>query len=160
MSVQSRVTLAAVARQARVSLATASKVLNGRDGVGTDTRHRVEAILADVGYIAQGAARSTGDVPLTGASLMILVQSVIDPYTSAVIAGVLNEADVLGTNVVIRQLHQVGRQHPTGWAHLGMAVATAAIGLTVAVGWSRRCCCWRSCCAGSGSVSRRPRNPR
>ena len=46
---------------------------------------------------------------------MILVQSVIDPYTSAVIAGVLNEADVLGTNVVIRQLHQVGRQHPTGW---------------------------------------------
>jgi DNA-binding LacI/PurR family transcriptional regulator len=61
MSVQSRVTLAAVARQARVSLATASKVLNGRVGVGTDTRHRVEAILADVGYIAQGAP----DPPVT-----------------------------------------------------------------------------------------------
>ena len=53
VSLRSRVTLAAVARQAGVSLATASKVLNGRDGVGTDTRQRVEATLIEVGYVAQ-----------------------------------------------------------------------------------------------------------
>ena len=115
-TVQSRVTLAAVARQAGVSLATASKVLNGRDGVGADTRQRVSAILTEVGYVAQGATRFTTDVPLTGASLVILVDSVLDPYTSAVLAGVLDEADVLGTNVVIRQLHQLSRQNPTEWA--------------------------------------------
>jgi DNA-binding LacI/PurR family transcriptional regulator len=107
--------LSAVARQAGVSLATASKVLNNREGVGADTRQRVEAILAEVGYVAQGAARFSGVVPLTGSSLTILVDSVADPYTSVVLGGVLDEADALGISVLIRQLHQRGRQTATEW---------------------------------------------
>ncbi|MEV6958129.1 LacI family DNA-binding transcriptional regulator [Streptomyces sp. NPDC051207] len=55
-----RVTLAAVAKEAGVSLATVSKVLNGRSDVSDATRARVEGILDTHGYRrrAQGASRS------------------------------------------------------------------------------------------------------
>ncbi len=42
--------MAAVARLAGVSAPTVSKVLNGRSGVATDTRLRVEAVLREQGY--------------------------------------------------------------------------------------------------------------
>ncbi|WP_405093780.1 substrate-binding domain-containing protein [Micromonospora sp. NBC_01392] len=43
-------TVAAVARITGVSAATVSKVLNGRPGVASQTRHRVEAALREHGY--------------------------------------------------------------------------------------------------------------
>jgi LacI family xylobiose transport system transcriptional regulator len=43
-------TVAAVAKLAGVSTATVSKVLNGQTGVGSATRHRVEALLLEHGY--------------------------------------------------------------------------------------------------------------
>jgi len=43
-------TVATIARLAGVSPATVSKVLNGRAGVATDTRTRVEELLRDKGY--------------------------------------------------------------------------------------------------------------
>ncbi|MDR0283487.1 MAG: LacI family transcriptional regulator [Propionibacteriaceae bacterium] len=46
----SRTTLAAVARQTGVSLATVSKVLNGRDGVSAATRQRVGESIRTLGY--------------------------------------------------------------------------------------------------------------
>ena len=42
--------MATIAELAGVSAPTASKVLNGREGVGRDTRERVEALLRDHGY--------------------------------------------------------------------------------------------------------------
>ncbi|HET8895980.1 MAG TPA: LacI family DNA-binding transcriptional regulator, partial [Protaetiibacter sp.] len=46
-----RVTLAQVADEAGVSLSTISKVLNGRPDVSAATRGRVEALLAEHGYL-------------------------------------------------------------------------------------------------------------
>jgi LacI family xylobiose transport system transcriptional regulator len=43
-------TVASIARLAGVSSPTVSKVLNGRSGVATDTRRRVEALLLEHGY--------------------------------------------------------------------------------------------------------------
>src|SRR5688572_1441873 len=43
-------TVATIARLAGVSPATVSKVLNGRAGVSTDTRLRVEELLREQGY--------------------------------------------------------------------------------------------------------------
>jgi LacI family transcriptional regulator len=77
----SRVTLSAVARHAGVSLATASKVLNRRDGVGSETRLRVEAVMNEVGYVPPGA-RTPGEVPFGGATLTVLVDSLLNLYTS------------------------------------------------------------------------------
>ena len=42
-----RATLSAVAEAAEVSVATVSKVLNGRSGVSDETRRRIESLLQD-----------------------------------------------------------------------------------------------------------------
>src|SRR5690606_20142835 len=47
---QSRVTLTEVARAAGVSLATASKVMNGRGEVRAQTRAQVAAVAREMGY--------------------------------------------------------------------------------------------------------------
>jgi LacI family xylobiose transport system transcriptional regulator len=51
--------VAAIAELAGVSPPTVSKVLNGRAGVGEETRRRVEALLRDHGYRRSAPARST-----------------------------------------------------------------------------------------------------
>src|SRR5262245_34319737 len=43
-------TVASIARLAGVSSPTVSKVLNGRSGVASDTRRRVEELLVEHGY--------------------------------------------------------------------------------------------------------------
>ena len=47
---KTKASLAAVAARARVSLATASKVANGRPDVAAATRERVERAISDLGY--------------------------------------------------------------------------------------------------------------
>ncbi len=54
-----RVTLAAIADEAGVSLATISKVLNGRPDVAPSTRQRIEGLLAGHGYQRRGPAGGT-----------------------------------------------------------------------------------------------------
>lgn len=49
--VRERTTLAAVARATGLSLATVSKVLNGRAGISDENRRKVEAALLDHGYV-------------------------------------------------------------------------------------------------------------
>ncbi|UYN83189.1 MAG: LacI family DNA-binding transcriptional regulator [Microcella sp.] len=56
---ETRVTLADVAAEAGVSLATISKVLNGRPDVSPPTRARVEQLLAHHGYQRRNGATST-----------------------------------------------------------------------------------------------------
>ena len=50
MATDARVTLAEIAAEAGVSLATVSKVLNGRTDVSASTRARLEEDLARHGY--------------------------------------------------------------------------------------------------------------
>jgi LacI family xylobiose transport system transcriptional regulator len=52
------VTLDAVAREAAVSLATASKVLNDKPGVSPQTRERVAEVLQKRGYTKRGTAQT------------------------------------------------------------------------------------------------------
>lgn len=53
-----RLTMAAVAAAARVSMMTVSRVLNGHPGVAPDTRARVERAIADSGFVRNRAARA------------------------------------------------------------------------------------------------------
>lgn len=53
-----RVTITDVAREAGVSVATVSKVLNGRDGVAATTMLRVQGVIADLGYESSLVATS------------------------------------------------------------------------------------------------------
>jgi len=91
----SRVTIREVAEQAGVSIATVSRVLNGRDDVAPETRELVSQIIRDRGYIANRSARglSAGRTGLIG----VLVPLVYPVYFSAILAGAseaLHERDL------------------------------------------------------------------
>lgn len=91
-----RVTLAALADEAGVSLSTISKVLNGRADVAPATRARVEALLAERGY-----ARRTG----AGAARTPLIELVFHELESIwsmeIIAGVEKVAKENGLSVAL-----------------------------------------------------------
>ena len=91
-----RVTLAAVADEAGVSLSTISKVLNGRSDVSAATRTRVEALLAERGYQRRvGRADAKSD-------LIELVFHELDPiWSMELIEGVESVAKTHGLSVVL-----------------------------------------------------------
>ncbi|HEY2543167.1 MAG TPA: LacI family DNA-binding transcriptional regulator [Gaiellaceae bacterium] len=80
-----RVTIREVADEAGVSIATVSRVLNGRDDVAPETRELVSRIIQERGYIANRSARglSAGRTGLVG----VLVPLVFPVYFSAILSG-------------------------------------------------------------------------
>lgn len=93
-------TLHDVARAAGVSLATASRVLNGSTRHVAETyRERVEASAAELGYTAnlsaQATARGTSEI------IALLVADIADPYFAQIAAGVARGADEAGLVMTI-----------------------------------------------------------
>jgi LacI family transcriptional regulator len=118
------VTLNDVAREAGVSLATASRVLNGSARrVADGYRERVQAAAARLGYTANLSAQATARG--TAAIVALLVSDIADPYFGQIAAGVAKAADEAGLVVTIavtdrspdreaRHLHALRGQRPRG----------------------------------------------
>jgi LacI family xylobiose transport system transcriptional regulator len=77
-----RATLSEVASLADVSVSTVSKVLNGRAGVSSETRERIEALLQNHQYNRRASRRSVA--PL----LDVLCYEIDSPFASEVLASV------------------------------------------------------------------------
>jgi LacI family transcriptional regulator len=92
-----RVTMAEVAAAAEVSVATVSKVLNGRADVASDTRRRVEAVLAASGYDPR---RRKPERPW----LIDLVFSELGPYATEIIRGAEEAANAYGCRITVSAL--------------------------------------------------------
>jgi LacI family transcriptional regulator len=93
-------TLEDVADAAGVSLATASRVLNGSARVvGEPHRRRVEEAAARLGYTANLSAQATARG--TSAVVALLVADIVDPYFGLIAAGVARGADEAGLIVTI-----------------------------------------------------------
>jgi LacI family transcriptional regulator len=110
-----RVTLARVAEEAGVSVATASKVINGRGGVGAETRRTIEDIADRLGYVSIGERER----PVRGTReplIEVIVDSLRSPYTLALLSGAVAGADIAETAIVVRSLSAVDRQTPLKWA--------------------------------------------
>jgi LacI family transcriptional regulator len=95
-----QVTLVEIARASGVSLATASRVLNGSSRRVSDSlREQVLAAARELGYLpnasAQALARAT--TSLVG----LIVHDITDPYFSSIAAGVTRVADEAGLVVVL-----------------------------------------------------------
>ncbi len=93
-------TLHDVAREAGVSLATASRVLNGSERkVAESFRERVEAAAKALGYTANVSAQATarGTSPV----IALLVADIADPYFGLLASGVARGADEHGLVVTI-----------------------------------------------------------
>lgn len=90
-----RTTLAMLAEEAGVSLATVSKVLNGHTDVAPATRQRVESLLDERAYRRRGTA-------VKGSTLLELVFSdLANPWGSEIMAGVQEVAHQAGMSVVL-----------------------------------------------------------
>ena len=97
MDAPRRVTLAALAEEAQVSLATASKVLNGRSDVAPATRARVEALLDAHGYRRRGAAKTTSRL------VELVFHELQSAWSIEIIRGVEEVAGAQGMSVALTQ---------------------------------------------------------
>lgn len=93
-------TLNDVAREAGVSLATASRVLNGSTRrVAENYRDRVVEVAARLGYTPNLPAQATARG--TSAMVALLVADIADPYFGEIASGVARGADEAGLIVTI-----------------------------------------------------------
>ncbi|TNC21157.1 LacI family DNA-binding transcriptional regulator [Amycolatopsis alkalitolerans] len=99
MITRSHVTLEDVARVADVSLATASRVLNGTTSVRDDLRDRVLAAAADLDYTPNVHAQALAGV--SRQVIGVVCHDAGDPYFASVIRGVLRVADHNGLLVML-----------------------------------------------------------
>ncbi|MEV5342008.1 substrate-binding domain-containing protein [Streptomyces sp. NPDC052676] len=90
-------TLAVVAREAGVSVPTASKVVNGREDVAPETRRRVTEALDRLGYVR----RPRFDPARTPGMVDLVVQSLADSRSGAVLHGAEEAAHDAGLDVVV-----------------------------------------------------------
>jgi LacI family transcriptional regulator len=95
-----QVTLAEVARQAGVSLATASRVLNGSTRqVSEELSDRVLRTAEQLGYVPNASAQA---LARNSSSLVgLVVHDITDPYFSCIAAGVTRVAEEAGLVVVL-----------------------------------------------------------
>src|SRR5689334_16620517 len=104
-----RPTIRDIAGLAGVSIATVSRVLNGRPDVSSDTREAVLRVVREHGYSANRSARSlsAGRTGLVGVTLP-MVQGTFFSYILSGIAEALYEQDMRA--VVCPTLHEHDRE--------------------------------------------------
>ncbi|MFC3996316.1 LacI family DNA-binding transcriptional regulator [Nocardiopsis sediminis] len=94
------VTLEQVARHAGVSLATASRVLNGSTRqVGKKLRERVTTSAHELGYLANASAQTLARN--TSSLVGLIVHDIADPYFSSIASGVTRAAEDEGLIVIL-----------------------------------------------------------
>jgi DNA-binding LacI/PurR family transcriptional regulator len=102
MSQVQRPTIADVARRAGVTKAAVSFALNGQPGVSDQTRERILAIAADIGFQRSSAARALSD-GRAGAFGLVIDRPArllgIEPYFMQLISGM--QAELSGNHVTL-----------------------------------------------------------
>jgi LacI family transcriptional regulator, galactose operon repressor len=93
------VTLQDVARQAEVSLATASRVLNGTAQVRSDLRERVLAAAAELAYTPNAHAQALASA--SSQVIGVICHDVSDPYFATIARGVMRAAAEHGLLVML-----------------------------------------------------------
>ena len=97
-----RVTIYDVAREANVSLATVSRVINGSNVVKAPTRERVENAVEKLGYkpnaIAQGLALQKTT------TIGLVVPEASFTYTGQIINGLIDVAKIYNYNIMLHTI--------------------------------------------------------
>lgn len=93
-----RVTLAAIAASAGVSVATVSKVLNGRTDVSPSTRSLVRSLLTEHGYVRPSSRRHPAE---TATIVELRLAGELCAYTTEIIKGAIEAGGATGATVVI-----------------------------------------------------------
>ncbi|HTW12617.1 MAG TPA: LacI family DNA-binding transcriptional regulator [Solirubrobacteraceae bacterium] len=102
-----RITLAEIAEAANLSLATVSKVLNGRTDVSPATRSRVEQLLNDHGYLRRSPSSGTGVAKM----LELVFHELDSDFAIEIIRGVERVTRASGISLI---LTESGDRHTPG----------------------------------------------
>ncbi|WP_330286514.1 LacI family DNA-binding transcriptional regulator [Streptomyces sp. NBC_00576] len=92
-----RTTLTGIAEAAGVSVATVSKVVNGRSDVSPETRARVERLLVEHDYVARGPGGAQAPVR----TIDLTFDKLVNPNNLVITQGVTEAAAEAGVDVVI-----------------------------------------------------------
>jgi LacI family transcriptional regulator len=103
-----RPTIFDVARVSGVSYSTVSRVVNGHANVRSDTRARVQAAMAELGYVAHVMARAlaSGRTQTIG----LLARGIDNPFFTAVIKGVDQEVSQADYDLLLCTTHSRNEQ--------------------------------------------------
>jgi LacI family transcriptional regulator len=112
-----RATISVVAEDAGVSVATVSKVVNGRTGVSRETRERVQEAVHRLGYVSFGERQSgIADTREATIELVVSPPDVSNPYLSTFLGGALQAATRLNAALLLRDVATIREQDPLEWA--------------------------------------------
>ncbi|TRO58283.1 LacI family DNA-binding transcriptional regulator [Streptomyces sp. IB201691-2A2] len=92
-----RTTLTGIAEAAGVSVATVSKVVNGRSDVSPETRARIERLLVERDYVARGPGGAQSPVR----TIDLTFDQLVNPNNLVITQGVTEAAAEAGVDVVI-----------------------------------------------------------
>jgi LacI family transcriptional regulator, galactose operon repressor len=95
------VLLSDVAAAAGVSLATASRALNGQAGVGVQLAEKVREVARDLGYVANLHARQLAGG--TTSVIGLIVHEIDDPFFTEIAGGIVRSA--LAENLMVQVSH-------------------------------------------------------
>ena len=118
-------TLAVVAREAGVSVATASKVLNGREAVSPGTRRRVQDVLDRLGYVR----RPRFDAARPPVTVDVVVHGLNNSRTAELLHGVERAAHEAGFDIVVSAAltRERGGRPERGWLDRAAARGSAGV---------------------------------
>jgi LacI family transcriptional regulator, galactose operon repressor len=119
-----RPTLATIAESAGVSVATVSKVLNGRADVAAATRARVAELLAEHHYVGPRTGSRTGAQPI----VELVFDDDLNAYATEIVQGMFDAASGAGAVVAVsvRGRHSVAGP-PAAWARELLATGREAV---------------------------------
>jgi len=105
------VTIREVAAQAGVSVATVSKVINGRYGVAADTMARVNAVINDLGYQASLVAQSLRNHRTNVIGILV---ADLEPFSAELLKGAADAIRGSGFEMVVYSAGGLADDH-VGW---------------------------------------------
>ena len=111
MDPTSRATIRDVAAQAGVSVATVSKVINGRYGVSAATHARVQAVIEDLGYEASLVARSLRNHRTNVIGILV---ADLEPFSTELLKGAADVIRDTGFELVVYSASGRTADH-VGW---------------------------------------------
>jgi LacI family transcriptional regulator, repressor for deo operon, udp, cdd, tsx, nupC, and nupG len=85
---KNNVTIKDIAREANVSIATVSRVLNQASHVSSDTARRVHETIQRLSYMPNG--RGSQSRPAKNKNVLIVLPSIANPFFSSVVAAITN----------------------------------------------------------------------
>jgi LacI family transcriptional regulator len=106
-----RVTIGDVAAEAGVSIATVSKVINGRYGVAPSTLSKVQAVIDDLGYESSLVARSLRSRRTNVIGILV---ADIEPFSAELLKGAGAGIRARGYELIVYSGSGHGKEH-SGW---------------------------------------------